>query len=451
MTPPPRNLLQALQALDFDEAIEPDDPRFVTTDEARGATDLRNRLLAKFGLSLAKGEFFPTLGRHVLLFGPIGCGKSTELLRLRADLLDASRPAGGKLYPILLNVRGEIDSNNLEYADLFLALAHAVAQELDRLKQPLDGEHIAALEKWFHEHVLNQDSIRELATQIGTEAEAGGGWPLLLKLTARFSAVFKTSSTYKDTLREVVKKTFTEFADAFNQFIGAAEAAIRTAGLGQRLLLLVDGTDKIPLKQAQSLFLDDTEQLLGIRALVLYTAPITLKYAGTTHSKLNSELVLPIIKLESRDGQRFEPGWRALHELLDRRIDPAAFADPSLRDRLIQMSGGHPRELLRLLALACESADGDTIEHATVERAVDLLAAEYRYWLAPEDYALLAQVDAARGQHVGNDERTRNLLWRLALLHYNDGSWRRSHPVVRRLEGYTLAAAALTAAPPPAP
>lgn len=448
MYQPPRNLLQALQQLDFDEAIGPSDPRFVDTDLGRGATDLRIRLLSKFGLSLSTGEFFPTLGRHVLLFGPIGGGKSTELMRLREQLLAPNTPASGRLYPILLNVRGEVDINNLEYADLFLALAHAVAHELDSLDLRMSDAHVAGLQRWFTEHVLTQDAIRELATQIGTEAEAGGGWPLLLKLTARFSAVFKNSSTYKDTMREVVKKTFTEFSQAFNDFIRAAEGMIKAAGKGERLLLLVDGTDKIPLKQAQSLFLEDTEQLICVQALVLYTAPITLKYAGTTHSKLNSELVLPIIKLESRDGQRFEPGWQAMHQLLDRRIDPAAFASPDLRDTLIQTSGGHPRELLRLLALACESSDTGIIDAHTVERAITLLAAEYRYWLAPEDYTLLAQVDAANGQHVGNDERTRNLLWRLALLHYNDGSWRRSNPVVRRLEGYLHARQALAATTP---
>ena len=43
--------------------------------------------------------------------------------------------------------------------------------------------------------------------------------------------------------------------------------------------------------------------------------------------------------------------------------------------------------------------------------------------------------------HAGNDERTGSLLYRLALLEYNDGSWRRSHPVVRTLESYRSAAA----------
>jgi hypothetical protein len=41
--------------------------------------------------------------------------------------------------------------------------------------------------------------------------------------------------------------------------------------------------------------------------------------------------------------------------------------------------------------------------------------------------------------HGGNDLQAQDLLHRLALLQYNDGTWRRSHPVVRTLEGYQLA------------
>ena len=44
---------------------------------------------------------------------------------------------------------------------------------------------------------------------------------------------------------------------------------------------------------------------------------------------------------------------------------------------------------------------------------------------------------------VGNDEGIRRLLYVLALLEYNDGTWRRSHPVIRTLEGYRRADAAV--------
>jgi hypothetical protein len=72
-----------------------------------------------------------------------------------------------------------------------------------------------------------------------------------------------------------------------------------------------------------------------------------------------------------------------------------------------------------------------------VKSAIDKLAADYRYFLKPADYALLKAIDT-NPAHDGNDERAQALLHRLALLQYNDGKWRRSHPVVRTLEGYNL-------------
>ena len=70
-----------------------------------------------------------------------------------------------------------------------------------------------------------------------------------------------------------------------------------------------------------------------------------------------------------------------------------------------------------------------------MDLSIKQLASEYRRFLEPEDYTLLAKIDRDN-THTGNDERTRKLLYNLALLEYNDGSWRRSHPVIRTLEGY---------------
>ena len=86
----------------------------------------------------------------------------------------------------------------------------------------------------------------------------------------------------------------------------------------------------------------------------------------------------------------------------------------------------------------------DHIDTAVVQRAIAQLAADYRYFLKPEDYALLVSVDHAPEQ-PGNDAAAQQLLHRLALMQYNDGTWRRSHPVVRTLEGYRIAAQKLNA------
>jgi hypothetical protein len=87
-------------------------------------------------------------------------------------------------------------------------------------------------------------------------------------------------------------------------------------------------------------------------------------------------------------------------------------------------------------------ADDEVIDRAVLDAAVKLLAADYRRFLSPDDYATLAQLDA-QPQHDGNTEAIQQLLYKLALLEYNDGSWRRSHPVVRQLEGYRNAQQAL--------
>jgi hypothetical protein len=74
-----------------------------------------------------------------------------------------------------------------------------------------------------------------------------------------------------------------------------------------------------------------------------------------------------------------------------------------------------------------------------VAKAIEKLASEFRYFLRPADYTLLKAIDS-NPSNCGNDERAQDLLHRLALLQYNDGTWRRSHPAVQTLEGYQLAA-----------
>jgi hypothetical protein len=200
---------------------------------------------------------------------------------------------------------------------------------------------------------------------------------------------------------------------------------------------LIDGTDKMRGEYTQQFFVQDAEQLLAIKTLVIYTAPLHLKYDGRLGGKLDADIVLPMMKLYERDGGRFEAGWSTMRRLLLLRADRCLFASDAEVDRLVEFSGGHPRELLRLLKLCCELAE-DRIDASVVQTAIEKLAADYRYFLKPADYALLKTIDS-NPVDGGNDEQAQQLLHRLALLQYNDGTWLRSHPVVRTLEGYGAA------------
>lgn len=439
---PPGKLLEVLRDIQYEQGLPLDDPRYVDTAAARGSQRTHARIAKRFGLDLATGDFVPLEQRHLLFFGHTGSGKTTELRRY------AQRLSGpGRYVPIEIDVRGELDPNNLRYTDVLMALMSRLLRRLADDRIELDEGKTTALEGWFTERVIKEDRLRELSAKISTKAEGEARIPFLLRLVATFTADLKTNVSYKDEMRTVVRNTYTQFAAIFNQLLADAEAALHANGLGRKVLFVVDGTDRLSLEDTTKLFVYDAEQLNAIRAHVIYTASIDHKYDGRIAGKFD-EIVLSMIKPLERDGAtRSPPGQRALREILLARAHESVFADDAAIGILIDASGGHPRDLLRLLKYACETADGPRIDGAVAEAAVEQLAADYRRLLEREDYPELVRADRDR-ENIGHDDRIRRLLRMTALLEYNDGAWRACHPAIRKLAGYLRALAAPIAGNP---
>jgi hypothetical protein len=429
---PPSHLLEVLQKIEYEEALSDQDPRYVDSQEARGSEKTFTRLARKFGWDPASNVFFAPYEKHILFFGHIGIGKTTELRRY-AVLLNASR----RFYVVEVDVLAKLDRNNLQYTEVLMAMAETLLERLHGDGFDLGAEALEPLQRWFGNVVETQATTKELSAELKTVAEGGGGIPGLIKLLATFTAAFKTGSSQKSEWRREIRNDFTTLAKAFNTLIRRAEAHLVWEARAERLLFLIDGTDKMRGEDTQQFFVQDAEQLLAIATLVIYTAPLHLKYDGRLGGKLDADIVLPMMKLYERDGGRFEAGWRTMRRLLLLRADRCLFTSDAEVDRLVEFSGGHPRELLRLLKLCCELAE-DRIDASVVQTAIEKLAADYRYFLKPADYVLLKTIDS-KPADGGNDEQAQQLLHRLALLQYNDGTWRRCHPVVRTLEGYGAA------------
>jgi len=429
---PPKQLLEVLQKIQYEEALKADDPRYVPTQAARGSEKTFSRLAKKLGWDPASSAFFPPGQSHVLFFGHVGSGKTTELRQYARDF-DKSK----RFFVIEVDAVAKLDTNNLQYADALMAMAETLVGQMQSGGYAIGENDLEPMRNAVAQVVTMRTDGRELSAEIKAAAKAGGGLPGLFTLLTSFTTSAKTNATVKHEWRSEVRNTFTALASAFNQLIRASEKALAAAGRADRIVFLLDGTDKMRSEDTQRFFVYDAEQLLAIQAMVIYTAPLYLKYVGTLAGKLDADLVLPMIKLYDSDGTRCMEGWLALRALLLRRADRSLFQGEDDVDRLVEFCGGHPRELLRLLKLCCEYAD-QVIDAAVVEKAITKLASEYRHFLEPEDYPLLVRLDRNE-PHGGNDDRTRRLLYQLALLEYNDGSWRRSHPVVRRLDGYRSA------------
>lgn len=438
---PPTDILEVLSKIEYENALEAGDPRYVDTREARGSQKTLDRLARKFGLLLADGRFVPPAQKHVLFFGHTGSGKTTELRHYAEEL---SGP--GRFFVAEVDITVTLDRNNLQYADTLMAMAQSLLQRLFDKGVTLPANALEDLKKWFDERVLSADDSKEFSAEIRSGAEAELGLPFLIKLFSGFTTAFRANATYKESFRRIIRNHFTQLAEAFNVLLRLAERKLAEHGLGNRVLFIIDGTDKLRGEDTRRFFVEDAEQLLAVAGHVVYTAPLGLKYESGLVGRLDGDLVLPMIKLFEKDGPKpdsipHEAGQKAIREILLLRADRSLFASDEEIQTLVAHSGGHPRELLRLLKLCCEYAEENRIDQATVQQAVQQLASEYRRFLEPEDYATLAGIDADP-VHTGNDERGRKLLYSLVLLEYNDGAWRRSHPVVRTLEGYLRAAAA---------
>ena len=431
----PDDIWAVNRRLRLDEPLDGErDPRWVDTKDARGSYKL-HQLYRALGVDMHKsGRTLrePEEQGYFLFCGHRGSGKSTELRRIRDDL-----DSPDAYYVVFADAAQELDVNNLRYQDILLHLAGKLVERLGTDGIDVDRVHLGRLEEWFTERVEKQERTREFALQVRSGARIDGGLPFVGKLFADISNVFKTNSTYKEELRRTLQNYFTDFAEAFNHLIEAATESVRAAGKGNQILFVIDGTDLLRGDDAQAFFVEDIYQLKQVRGLFIYCAPIHLIYEGSAAGQ-NFDLVfsLPMIKVANPDGSRNETGCDAMREILHRRADPDLF-DPGVVDYLIDQSGGHPRDLLRLLQTAFRHAEDDRFDDASAQAAVREAATEFRRILDSEDYALLARTDSFPDTPPHSD-RARGLLYNLALLEYNDFYWR-SHPVIRTTDAYRAA------------
>lgn len=429
---PPRSLREANQQLSLDQPLAYDDPRYVDTAKARGNFNHTKIIRALEGS--------PNTGNYFLYSGHIGCGKSTELRRLAVELHEP-----GLFYVVMLDTLERLDPHNLSYPDVLFALAAELLAQIETDGVVIDAVFLRNLTGWFSERIEKNERTRELAAEIKADMEVQASVPFLSKLFASLTNSFKVNSTYKEELRTVVKNSYADFSKAFNDLLVTAKGALQRRGFGERILFVVDGTDRLSKEDGRSFFIDNIHQLQQIAASFIYCAPISLVFNHRTSLVHNYTGLfhLPMIKLSEKadldDAQPIAEGYAAMREMVLKRAAPELFDNPATLDYLIRYSGGNPRHLLRLLNYAYIEAEGERYDRAAAEQAVKRYATDYRYILAAEDFQLLRRVDGLEDvSELSEDDRERvsKLLYSGALLEYNSYWWR-SHPVVRTLPAYS--------------
>lgn len=432
-------LAEINQAVNFDEPIGPEHPFFTDFSQVRG--DFEERIVyANLNVDINGDNltFDPSInGQNKVTFflgGMRGSGKTSELQKYAQKL---SKP--DCFFCVVCNIDEELDLNNLEYMDILVFQLEKLTEALRDEGIKIDEGAMNSLKKWFDETIkeVNRSITGELGIEIGTEAELGGFWSIL-KFFGSLKAGMKGSHERATSVRSTLKNRFDDFASQFNLYIEEANQAIRHKKLGQEILFIVDGLEKtMTADTRRKIIMEETNRIRQIEAYTLFTLPIELMKERQILQQYFFVESFPFVKIVEKDGRKRPDAIQKFKEFIFKRIEKNLFEDEKLVEKAICLSGGSPRELLKILKTANVHADRakGIIDHAALEKGLSRLANQTAQYVKPEQWAKIKEV--ADNHSAPFDDTVQELLERLLVMEYNDGSYKRPNPILELSDAYS--------------
>jgi len=397
---------------------------YVDLDKVRGSSGLVNKLAQTIRLS---GK--PTCQ---LLAGHRGSGKSTELQRLQGKLEIGPE----KFFTVFCEILEDIEPNDVDFPDVLIAIIRQMADQFHkRLKISLKPGYFK--QRW--EEIKNL-----LGSDVDfTTVELGVG-------LANFSAAIKSSPNTRLEIRKNLEPRTNSWIDAANDVISEAELNLSKKDY-VGLAIIVDGLDKMTLRPhpkvgcstAEYLFAERHAQLTAFNCHLIYTMPIALAYSCRERDIANlygcaAPPVVPMTMIFDDTGRKNKAGFDKFRDLIRRRLKKAGakendvFDNTITRDKIIEYSGGQPRELITLIRDSIIEAELP-ITLSDIEKVARKARHAYARQLRQEHWAIIEQVrrDHALRRNEENDLLYMELLDNRAILQYeNGGEWYGLNPLL---------------------
>lgn len=378
-----------------------------------------------------------------LFTGHIGCGKSTELRRLQADLEQQG------FHVVYFESTEDLDMADVDVTDILLAIIRQVSESLEKVGIRLKPSYFKGL---FDEIADFLQTPIELSYQNEFSLPMGLG-----KITAQT----KESPKLRSRLRQFLEPRTRSILEALNkEVLGLATEKLKAQGK-QGLVVIVDNLDRVDNRpvvgdrtQPEYLFVDRGEQLRQLNCHVVYTIPLVLIFSNEYQALTNrfgggvAPKTLPMVPVQRRDGSEHLEGLELLRQMVLVRafpsVDPAQrtvlipqiFDSPELLDRLCRISGGHVRTLLGIL-YRCLQEDDPPISRDCLEGAIREYRDSLTLGVNDDEWLMLNQVVQQQG--VNGEVGHQTLLRSLFVFEYHDteqGRWFNVNPALREAEKF---------------
>jgi len=393
--------------------------------------------------------FSPDEPSCMLFTGHIGCGKSTELLRLKSEL------EAEDFHVVYFESSEDLEMSDVDIGDVLLAIARRVSQSLEKIQLEKPRKLLELLSGAVR--VLNADitGMKLKLPGIGDIGFSGDEEKFSLALgIGEITAKIKDDATLRDRLNKYLTPQKTKLLEAINNEL-LEPAIIQLKQLGKKgLVVIVDNLDRINTNpkawgrpQPEYLFIDQSEYLTKLHCHVVYTIPLDLKfsndYANLVQRYPEDPKVLPMVSVKLQNGNDCEPGMVLLRQMVLARVFPhleqaerlkrinQVFDTPQTLDRLCRISGGHVRDLLRLLNNWIQRDRRLPLRRQTLEALIMNRRNEMTMQISDDEWELLRQVKQRK--KVGGDQEYQMLIRSRLVFEYRDRSgesWFDINPIV---------------------
>ncbi len=427
---PARTIAQAYNAVNPDLALKPGDSRYVDFSDWRGDEHIR---MVEKRISYAN-QAQPVDYLKQLVTGHRGCGKTTELLRLKKHLEDEG------YFVVYFDSALELDMNDVDYTDILMATMYQLVWQVNEadLDIQLREKQVENLRRRLGQIIQEKES--QIAVESGIEAEVGTGVKLpFFTALASITSAFKHGTTQKKTFRIEIKQRIGLFLEDLNDLINNLQ--IQLGKIGKKgLVIIIDSLDRIiPHRLDEEgrrtrhteIFIEHAEHLKAPRCHIVYTVPISIHFNVNLNTVYSDKTVtIPMIKVRDEDDSENEGGLAAIHQSIAERINiEAIFENAEDVKRLALASGGHIRDLMHLLRYACDYSDTQ-ITTAAVEKAIRALVRDYDRLVKDADLGRLVKVHQEK--RLPTDPEYALLPYHLIVLEYQNGDrWADVHPAVQ--------------------
>jgi len=407
--------------------------------------DLGNAEARKYYIdfsSVRGGNIIRELGRTIsrlspdkptcqLFTGHIGCGKSTELQRLKADLGQQG------FHVVYFESSQVLEMADVDVTDILLAIARQVSESLDAVQIKLKPGYFVSLFREIGEILQTPVEISDVEFSVG-----------IAKITSKT----KDSPRLRSQLRQYLEPRTNGILEAINKEI-FAPATERLKQQGKKgLVVIIDNLDRLdnsvkPTGQIQPeyLFVERGEQLSQLSCHVVYTIPLVLRFSNALGRLMNrfgrEPQALTMVPVQVRSGDECKEGMALLQQMVLARAFPdenvvqrldlitEIFDSPETLERLCRVSGGHVRNLLVLLS-RCLERDDPPLSRDCIEGVIRQRRNELTLAITEDEWELLRQV--AQEKSLRGEERYQILVRDMFVFEYRDseGSWFNINPIL---------------------